>query len=223
MEDNWIHVKKLHTFRYDILFKSISGADVYENKKVLELAPIMGWFSEQLVKQSAQLDLIELHPKAIEHLKEIFSEEINSKKVNLFEADIHHQLYRLDPIYNFICCCGFLYHTPHAFWILEGMAKLNPKFILIDNYCAQQDVFLKDAGFVNQHGMRQSRQPTVPYNLVISKEILLKSMSHLGYSVHKEVDKSAYSAEHLNLPAQFAEMFEMWKKESTSIWFIKTT
>lgn len=223
MEDNWGHIKKLHTFRYEILFKSISAADVYENKKVLELAPFMGWFAEQLNKHTEQLDLIELHPKAVEHLLEIFAKEISSKKVNVFESDIHHKIYQLEPIYNFISCCGFLYHSPHPFWVMEGMAKLKPQYILIDNFCGDQDVFLKDAGSINQYGMRQSRQPTVPYNLVISKEVLVMSMKKLGYEPDVEVDKSIYSVEHLSLPAQYTEMFEMWKKNSVSIWFKKST
>ncbi|MBY0555029.1 rRNA adenine N-6-methyltransferase family protein [bacterium] len=222
MEDHWGYNKKLHTFRYEILFKSIDP-QIYENQKVLELGPFMGWFSEQLNKRTLQLDLVELHPKAIEGLQELFVQEISDKKVNLFEADIHHKIYQLEPIYNFISCCGFLYHSPHPFWVMEGMAKLNPQYILIDNYCGDQSVYLKDAGAINQYGMRQSRQSTVPYNLVLSKEVIMQSMKHLGYSVYAEVDKSMYNAEHLSLPAHYTEMFDFWKKNSSSIWFKKST
>jgi hypothetical protein len=221
MQDNWGHNKKLHTFRYEILFNGIEASEVYLNKKVLELAPFMGWFSEEINKSCEQLDLIELHPTATNHLKELFKNEIISKKVNLYASDIHHKIFQLEPIYNLVTCCGFLYHTPHPFWIIEGIAKLRPQYILIDTYCCDHDVFLKDSGKINQYGMRQSRQLTVPYNLVISENVLLKSMEKLGYEIYLKVEKTDSDISHLNLPEELTEMFTFWKKNSFSAWFKK--
>ncbi|MEQ1723825.1 MAG: hypothetical protein ABL930_11660, partial [Pseudobdellovibrio sp.] len=204
MEDNWGHSKKLHTYRYEILFNGIEASDVYKNKNVLELAPFMGWFSEELNKSCEQLDLVELHPTATNHLNEIFKKEIITKKVNVYASDIHHQIFQLEPIYNLVTCCGFLYHTPHPFWVLEGIAKLSPQYILIDTHCGDQAVYLKDSGKINQYGMRQSRQPTVPYNLVISDDVLLKSMEKLGYELLLKVDKTHADVSHLNLPEEFS-------------------
>lgn len=209
--------EKMQHIRYGILFETF-GVSCIKNKNVLELAPYNGWFSVKLKELVARLDLIELHQPAVDVLLKRFKQDIFEKKINVYAEDIHLKLHQLAPVYDVILCCGFLYHTPHPFWILEGLAKLKPEFILIDTYCVGNNIQLKDAGRINDLGMRQSSNRSVTFNLNISQDILIKSMRDLGYELFQPIAVKTTEIG-FDLPAPYFDLFSFWKNNTFAAWF----
>lgn len=212
---------KMNQLRFDFLFNLFSSQCI-SGKVVLELAPYNGWFSELLLKSNCrELDLVENFPDAVQMLSEKFFNEINTGVISLYNEDVHYVLPKLKQNrYDTIICTGLLYHSPHLFWLLENMAQLKAEYILIETFLSEQSIQLVAGDRVNQAGMRQSAIQTVPFNVNVSKDILIRCMDSLGYKVKKEMKKSDIKTD-LVLNPYWKDYLNKWIEQQAAIWFEK--
>ena len=195
--------------------------EYFAKLRVLELAPFSGWFTRFIVNEgAADVQVIELNRWAVKALLRDFSKEILEGKLKIHEADIHTKLYEFASAqFDTVICLGFLYHTPHVIWVLEGMARLQPEFILIETFDGTS--FSLAAEKINEPGMRQSDHLCLPFHACVPKKLLVEWMKLLGYEVLREIDKSDAI---LPLDPEISEFtrdcFKRWV-EQYSIWFKK--
>lgn len=202
-------LEEVQAFRAKIIIDPIAERAI-RGKAVLEIAPFSGWFTQALFNRGAKfIHCVELNSQAVETLQRRFATQLAENRLRITEADIHHELFRLPPdAYDTIFCTGFLYHTPHVFWILEGMAFLRPKYIFLETSVTDW-VTPPDGAFarlrrekgINKPGARQVRGPAVGYQFSTSRDTLIDAMTSLGYSLSVEVGKPPLKLTGIKSPA----------------------
>ena len=185
------------------------------------LAPYGGWFTKHLLNSSPEVvEVIEQNSSAIEVLTRTFSTEIAAEKLKVHKADVHTKIYEFQPNrFDALICTGFLYHTPHPLWVLEGMTRLQPESIFLETFDSQYVQFEPEK--VNDPGMRQSEYKCLPVVMKIPKSKIVEWMRTLGYEISLEIDKSAVElSADLNINERFRNYFSTWKSQY-AIWFRK--
>jgi len=207
--------------RWKCLFEPFK--QIIAGKNVLELAPSDGWFTRRFLDAlPSELHVVELNSSAVDVLTgPLFSHEIDAGILKVHHADGHLKIYQFDPgQFAVVICAGFLYHTPHTLWVIEGMARLNPEYIFIETFDQEVGFFPE---IINERGMRQSDHQCVPMHLGVPKSLLLDWMKSLEYEIFSEIDTTSAA-----LPSEFPTdndawartYFNRWKNEY-AIWFRK--
>ena len=184
----------------------------FEGKKVLELGPNAGAFSATLAEYASELTVIENNEKCIPFLKERLPEN-----VKIFKEDIHHYLWKLKPgEFDVIVCAGVLYHSASPFFILEALAFLKPKKILIDSLLAPDgsDVALSLMYPVNDKNYRYNEYPDSRAAVLLSENMIDRAMRNLGFTSPLTISKSE-----CELPVdKSSKYFDRWKTSYSKWW-----
>ncbi len=188
----------------------------FKDRNVLEIAPGHGLFSRAILQHDPKhLTLLEHDFHQSELLAQHFATD---SRVTVTNDDVHHALTeKLKPV-DTIVCAGFLYHTPHPLWILERMAALNPRYILIDTACSQNGAIYATVEPTNQYGYRQTQQPHAGIALKLPAEVYLSCMSSLGYRPIAQLNSLAPLTE--GLTNESAEILLGWQR-CFSFWFVR--
>ena len=190
--------------------------DKIKNLNVLEIAPGHGLFSRAILQHAPRhLTLIEHDPHQSELLAQHFARD---SRVTVSNEDVHHALTdKLKPV-DTIVCAGFLYHSPHPLWILERMAALNPRYILIDTACAPNEMIQVVPEPINQLGYRQTNSPHTGIALKLPAELYLTCMNSLGYRPIEQMNTLPPPTE--GLSAEAAGILAGWQR-CFSFWFVR--
>lgn len=181
------HLRPQIELRKDRLF---AGADdMISGARVLEIAPNHCLFTEELLrKEAAHVTLVEYDRPQGEVIRATYEDH---PRVTVVIEDIHTFLISEKTSFDVVVCAGFLYHTPHPLWILEGIARLRPKHILIDTAISRgptPEVYPESS---NIPGFRQSgSEKTCGLSLRLPKSIYLDALKALGYLPSLPVDQS---------------------------------
>jgi len=100
-------------------------------KKVLELGPFQGWYTQLLLNQNPKsITGIETSPGSVKDLKTKFHSE---PRVEIQHADMFDYLNADSPNFDLVVACGVIYHTPAPILLLEKIVNFaNPEDIIID-------------------------------------------------------------------------------------------
>ena len=189
-----------------------------KNKNVLEIAPGHCLFTEKMLELGIdKIDLVENDPYQAEIIKKYYKE---TSKVNVILDDIHFALNKLTPIYDTVICAGFLYHSPHPLWILEGIANLKPKYILIDTACASFGNIISEVEPVNQIGYRFTERAHSGVAIRLSPELYIFCLSQLGYKPIAQLNQKMAPVDESSSDRQ-KEILNGWK-HCFSYWFERT-
>lgn len=180
------HLRPQIELRRKRLFEGAKG--IFPGARVLEIAPNHCLFTEEILLQgAAHVTLVEYDKTQGEVIRKFYADH---PKVSVVIEDIHTYLAGKNS-FDVIVCAGFLYHTPHPLWILEGMARLHPKFILIDTAISRgpsPEIYPESS---NLPGYRQSGSEKVcGLSLRLPKSIYLEAMQGLGFVPHLQIDQS---------------------------------
>ncbi|MDA0813259.1 MAG: class I SAM-dependent methyltransferase [Verrucomicrobia bacterium] len=188
------------------------ASQLLQNKCVLELAACKGQFTSILARYARSVTAVEANADYIS--------QIDIPNVTLINGDAHHCIWELEKdAYDVVFCAGFIYHTAHPLFLLEGMAYLNPRNILIDSLdpgIAPNGITIRNvAGGVNKSYNRYNELPDCGLALVPGRNLISLAMSQLGYRLRESVDKSAVEEGN-------NDYLRAWKA-STSIWYERNT
>jgi 2-polyprenyl-3-methyl-5-hydroxy-6-metoxy-1,4-benzoquinol methylase len=102
--------------------------DLLTGRTVLELGPHTGGLTARIARYAKRITAIEGNRHAVE----VLARRLGTR-VQIVQGDLHRELWRRRRgAYDVIVCAGVLYHSAHPFWILEGIARLAPRLMLID-------------------------------------------------------------------------------------------
>src|SRR4030095_1662101 len=102
--------------------------DLLTGRTVLELGSHTGGLTAGIVRYAKRFTIIEANRRAVE----VLAGRLGTR-LQIVRGDLHRELWRRRPgAYDVIVCAGVLYHSAHPFWILEGIAHLAPRLVLID-------------------------------------------------------------------------------------------
>lgn len=192
-------------------------ASFIKDKQILELAPSHCLFTEKMLELgAAKIDLIEKDPSVIKSASEYFSDE---KKVRIINDDVHFALPKLLPRYETVICAGLLYHSPHPFWILESIANLSPKNVLIDTACSHTEDAELVPEEVNRPGHRQVDGVHCGVSLRLTPTQLMMVMKNLGYKPVSQLNQNAPVIDH-HLTEEQIRILKAWSY-TFSFWFEK--
>lgn len=151
----------------DRLFDLIEGS-------TLELGPHSGeWFTEQLIKRSSSVAVIELDPIAVGILCQ------NYPQISVIDADYHSAVKDVGH-YDNVVVFGVLTHTHSPLGLIEDICNhVAPKRIFIESEpggvvrCVREDI--------NQPGQRQTRRPSSGISIQLGTRVYKDALENLGY------------------------------------------
>lgn len=186
-------------------------ADAFRDRRVLELGAHSGGLTESLLAHAASVTAVENNRHCVRRLRERFGE-----RLRLVADDMHHALWRLTPgEFDTIVCVGVLYHSAHPFLLLEAMAWLRPRAILIDTLNhGVADLRLVVPHLINSCNYRYNPRPDCGYSLVLGDAPIEQAMRRLGYATVERIDKSGARI----APEHEGDYFREWKR-GLSAWF----
>ena len=209
--------EKMMRVRAEALFAPYQ--EMIRGKRLLEIAPFDGWFTDYLFRTGARhLTLVEANPAAVSLLQQRFEDQLKARRLELRLADVHLELGKLEgQVFDTIVCVGFLYHSLHPAWCLEGMASLGAKHILIETF----DCNLEFGDEVpNVPGNAFSNRRFIPGTLKLPRDVIVNWMKLLGYAPVAEVKRGHLTnvPEELGLVGSHASYFQAWLQEY-ALWF----
>jgi hypothetical protein len=114
------------------------------------------------------------------------------RRVEIVAGDLHHELRRRRPgAYDVIVCAGGLYHSAHPFWILEGMAALAPRLILVDTLNPGRRTALGIAAEPGALNNRHGQGPDCGVSLNLGDDAIDYTLDRLGYRRLRTITKPA--------------------------------
>ncbi|MCJ8275754.1 MAG: class I SAM-dependent methyltransferase [Bdellovibrionales bacterium] len=208
-----------HLLRAQILFSEFSQN--IKEKRILEIAPFDGWHTEALLSMGAKhITVIEQNEQALRAFRDKFKAEIEMGKVTVIEGDVHKVIYEMAPKkFDTIICEGFLYHKPHFFWVLEGLARLEAKNILLETFKSKKIKVKALEKNINSPGMRQAKTTSLDYVFVPTEEMFFDSLKKLNYEpIHnlKKKYKKSFVKKHKSLKDKY---LKDWVTDQISCWF----
>ena len=166
-----------------IEFTSTNFFPVCHEKTVLEIGPLDGRFSTEILKHHPKsLTLLEASHTAIELLKSFSYQD----SVKIIHGDMHRDLPLIGRV-DVVIMLGIIYHSHAPLYVLEEVVNVcDPDIIIIDN---PGNYFNCIAEKVNVIGMRATTDNRKTSNLVITidREILVSALTNLGYKLDIEL------------------------------------
>lgn len=183
----------------------------FRGKSVLELGAHTGGLTTAILAHARSVTVVENNPRCTAQLRERFGAALR-----IVEDDMHHALWRLAPgSFEVVVCAGVLYHSAHPFALLEAMAYLEPRSILIDTLnrgVAEARVVVPH--MINSCNYRYNPRPDCGFSVVLGDGLIERAMRNLGYVHGGAIDKaSAQIAE-----AADSEYLREWR-HSFAAWF----
>ncbi|SDY16904.1 Methyltransferase domain-containing protein [Lysobacter sp. yr284] len=188
-------------------------AERLRGARVLELGAHTGGLTEALLAHAAQVTAVENNPRCVRHLRERFGE-----RLDLVAGDMHHVLWDLgQDRFDVVVCAGVLYHSAHPFLLLEAMAHLRPRAILVDTLDdGVAELRAVVPNLVNSCNYRYNRRPDCGYSLVLGERLIAGAMARLGYAAMQRIDTAAATI----APQRDSAYFQQWRR-SLSAWFLR--
>ena len=160
--------------------------DLCANKTVLEIAPFTGTHTQIIESHGAKnITLVEFNDYAISVLNR------TQNKHTIINDDIFNYL-QTKREFDVVVCCGLLYHLHSPLYLLELIANMvDPEYLYIETYTAPDLRFNEELD--NKYGMRQIEKgyKSVGLSLLLTEEVLLRSIKNLGYTLIQESDHLA--------------------------------
>lgn len=161
--------------------------DLLIGRTVLELGPHTGGLTSGIVRYANRTTVVEANRRAIEILAGRLGH-----RIHIVTGDLHRELWRRRPgSYDVIVCAGVLYHSAHPFWILEGMAALAPRLILIDTLNPGRRTGLGVAPEPGRLNHRHGRGPDSGVTLNLGDDAIDYALDRLGYHRLRTIAKTA--------------------------------
>jgi hypothetical protein len=184
--------------------------DLLAGRAVLELGPHTGGLTSGLVRYARKTTVIESNPRAVEVL-----ERRLAGRIQVVVGDLHRELWRRRPgAWDVIVCAGVVYHSAHPFWILEGMAYLAPRLILVDTLNPGRRTGVAVAPQPGLLNHRHPRGPDCGVVLNLGDDAIDFALARLGYrrlrTIAKPVPRPA--------PADDSAYVRQWRR-SLSAWY----
>lgn len=155
--------------------------DLCANKTVLEIAPFAGTHTKIIESHGAKnITLVDFNDYAISILNK------THHKHTIIKDDIFNYL-QTKREFDVVVCCGLLYHLHSPLYLLELIANMiDPEYLYIETYTAP-DLQVNEE-LDNDLGMRQIKQgyKSVGLSLLLTEEVLLRSIKNLGYTLIQE-------------------------------------
>lgn len=231
----WLDVASEHTCtssieawhsEFEVLFEKQDHADAtparrqrlvddfeewFRDSSVLELGAHTGGLTQSIVRYAKSLTIIENNPRCIPVLAARFS-----GSVELVHDDMHDALWRLPRRrFDVVVCAGVLYHSAHPFSLLEAMAYLEPRRILIDTMNhGVDDVRVVPTVMTNSLNYRYNRRPDCGFSIVLGDTLIERAMSHMGYQEMSRIAKDDVPI----APLQDSAYFRAWQR-GFAAWF----
>lgn len=185
----------------------------FRGQRVLELGAHTGGLTEALLVHAAQVTAVENNPRCVRRLRERFGDGLR-----IVAGDMHHALWALEPGgYDVAVCAGVLYHSAHPFLLLEAMAHLRPRAILIDTLDdGVAELRAVVPNLVNSCNYRYNQRPDCGYSLVLGEALIAGAMARLGYAAMERIDTAAAAI----APERDSAYFQQWRR-SLSAWFLR--
>lgn len=186
----------------------------FRDALVLDLAAHTGDLTAPIAALAREVVAVERNPACVRLLRERFA----GSNVTIRESDVHRALWDLEPgAFDVVFCAGFLYHSAHPFMVLEGIARLRPRTVLIDTLnddVPPLSLSIVEERELNRYNYRYSEEPDCGLSLVLGSGMVDGVMARLGYGVAERVEK-----EDLEIPAEKdSDYFHRWK-QSLSCWY----
>ncbi|ALN57990.1 methyltransferase domain family [Lysobacter enzymogenes] len=188
-------------------------AERLRGARVLELGAHTGGLTQALLVHAAQVVAVENNPRCVRHLRERFGE-----RLGIVAGDMHHALWDLgQDRFDVVVCAGVLYHSAHPFLLLEAMAHLRPRAILIDTLDdGVAELRVAVPNLVNSCNYRYNRRPDCGYSMVLGERLIAGAMARLGYGAMQRIDTAAATI----APERDSAYFQQWRR-SLSAWFLR--
>ena len=160
-----------------------------KNKKILELGPNEGLFTEQICKHTDQITCIENDENNCNILERKFG-----NKISLIFDDFHERIKNVG-YHDVVILYGILYHSPAPLYLLEQIVNsFAPQTILLEcwafkNESADNVVWDETP---NSKGMRQSKLKTCNIVFNLPPTVYKKAIFNLGYDLVNEFVLSDY-------------------------------
>ena len=161
--------------------------DLLRGRTVLELGPHTGGLTAGIVRYATRITVIEGNRRAVEVLAGRLGQ-----RVEIVVGDLHRELWRRRRgAYDVIICAGVLYHSAHPFWLLEGMAALAPRLILVDTLNPGRRTVLGIATEPGALNNRHGRGPDCGVALNLGDDAIDYALDRLGYRRLRTIAKPA--------------------------------
>jgi 2-polyprenyl-3-methyl-5-hydroxy-6-metoxy-1,4-benzoquinol methylase len=177
---------------------------LFRGSAVLELGAHIGGLTQSIVRYAKSVTVLENNPRCIPVLEAKFSGQ-----VDLVHDDMHRALWRLPRRgFDLIVCAGVLYHSAHPFWLLEAMAQLEPRLILIDTMNHGVDgVRVVSKVMTNSLNYRYNNSPDCGFSMVLGDTLIEGAMGRLGYKHMERIAKDTVPI----APDRDSEFFRDWR------------
>lgn len=173
-----------------LLNKIHSKVDFVKGKRILEVGPMTGFFTDMLLSHDPEsITLVEFDQTFIPGLESRYKD---NNKVEIVCQDIFFYINKNVKKFDVVILFGVLYHFHSSLWLLELCANyINPEYICIDSPF-QGEEFLASIKNEpdNQAGARQtvSNWKSAGMTVVLPYPVLKKSLSNLGYNEFNFID-----------------------------------
>lgn len=186
--------------------------DAWKGKRILELGPHAGFFTEKLLTYSKSVTVIENNSVCIPYLKKKIG-----RRGLVIEGDMHSALRDLKPgSIDIVVCAGVLYHSASPFYLLEGICQLRPQKVLVDTFTNSRSkgISLNQSVPLNEINFRYNRGPDCRMSVLLGSEVIQKSFLNMGYRCLPSINKNGFK-----MPTGSSQKyFQSWKKGFTA-WF----
>ncbi|HEU4408227.1 MAG TPA: methyltransferase domain-containing protein [Polyangiaceae bacterium] len=182
----------------------------FRGRAVLELGAHTGGLTRSIGRYARSTTVVENNPRCLPALRAVLP-----GAVEVVHDDMHRALFRLPPgTFDVIVCAGVLYHSAHPFSLLEGMAYLEPRLVLVDTMNDGVDgARVVPAVMTNSLNYRYNRYPDCGFSVVLGADLIERAMANLGYVASRiRKDDVAIAPEH------DSDYFRAWRR-GYAAWF----
>jgi 2-polyprenyl-3-methyl-5-hydroxy-6-metoxy-1,4-benzoquinol methylase len=151
------------------------------NRRVLEIAPMDGWFTEEILKFSEKVSVVEYDPKSCLTLRNVFD-----NRIKLFKEDAHEFVRKSGLEFETVVVYGFLYHSHSPLSVIEDIVNnISPDCVLLETWESNTPIAIKDE-IINERGHLWVKKKTCKLSITINEEYYKKALSNLGYRLVKK-------------------------------------
>jgi hypothetical protein len=150
--------------------------------KILELGPCHGWWTQQLLKYSHDITVVENEKDLCVDLRAFFG-----NKIRVVEDDFHYAVMNLGE-FDVCVMLGILYHSVSPVKLLEDVVNFcKPRFICIDKTYSSLDSPFWSIENSNERGSRQNPDRSSSIVFCFDRKIFEIALKNLGYELVDEI------------------------------------
>lgn len=158
---------------------------VIQDQSVLELGPLGGWWTQELLKYAKDVTVIEYDDKACDNLTAMFG-----SRITVINDDFHYRV--LDSgTFDAVVVLGTLYHSPAPVKLLEDIVKFcDPQWMIVDKtrpVSPETRSIPWDVETINRPGARQDLRRSSGVVFQPDALIIDTTLENLGYALQNEI------------------------------------